>query len=341
MEIKELQIKELLGNIRQVHGPAIEGDAREMAEAEWLEHRMKGIGGSEAGKVIGLSKWGSPLEVWGYKTGQVEAPDLSEKDAVKFGKRAEAMIREWVQEEFAAREGAELETYESPFLYADPNYPFLKANIDGLCFIRGDYQVVGYGGLEIKTTTERSAKEWEDDSLPDDYYTQVQHYMMVLDLDWFLVVVLIGRKLEWRLVPRNPAFIDAMRDREIEFWKDCIEGGMMPAPTGIASENDALTAAFSNVRDESLELGGEYEKWTERYLAIQDQVKALDAEKKELQAKLKAGLGEYKTGIVGDHKITWSRFSQSRFDSTAFKKENPDLYEKYQKESQSGRFIVK
>ena len=42
-----------------------------LSRSEWLGIRRKGIGGSDAAKVLGLSKWAGPLTVFLDKTGQL------------------------------------------------------------------------------------------------------------------------------------------------------------------------------------------------------------------------------------------------------------------------------
>ena len=46
----------------------------EMSYAEWLEARRKGIGGSDAGPIMGLSDYGSPLTVYIDKKGLEGTP---------------------------------------------------------------------------------------------------------------------------------------------------------------------------------------------------------------------------------------------------------------------------
>ena len=38
---------------------------------EWLENRMKGIGGSDAGAIVGVNPWKSPYTLWCEKTGKI------------------------------------------------------------------------------------------------------------------------------------------------------------------------------------------------------------------------------------------------------------------------------
>ena len=51
-------------------------------EAEWLQVRMNGIGGSEAAAIIGKSPWCSNVELWRRKTGRATGPDISDNEAV-------------------------------------------------------------------------------------------------------------------------------------------------------------------------------------------------------------------------------------------------------------------
>ena len=49
---------------------------------EWLKVRKcQGIGGSEAGAVLGVNKYQTNLDLWELKTGRKEAPDLSDNPA--------------------------------------------------------------------------------------------------------------------------------------------------------------------------------------------------------------------------------------------------------------------
>ena len=56
----------------------------------WLKARRKGIGGSDAASVLGISPWKSNVQLWKEKTGIAEPEDISDKEAVRFGKESEA-----------------------------------------------------------------------------------------------------------------------------------------------------------------------------------------------------------------------------------------------------------
>ena len=66
---------------------------------EWLKARQKGIGGSDAASVLGISPWKTNVQLWEEKTGITEPEDISEKEVVRFGKESEAAIcSSWISQ---------------------------------------------------------------------------------------------------------------------------------------------------------------------------------------------------------------------------------------------------
>jgi predicted phage-related endonuclease len=68
----------------------------------------------------------------------------------------------------------------------------------------------------------------------------------------------------------------------------------------------------------------------------------LTAEIETMRDAIKASLTERNTDtlIAGGYKITWKTVTSSRFDSTAFKKAQPELAAQYTKESTTKRFLI-
>lgn len=68
----------------------------------------------------------------------------------------------------------------------------------------------------------------------------------------------------------------------------------------------------------------------------------LSAEIESIQDSIKALMEEQKTDELSgaDYKITWKTVISSRFDSTAFKKVEPELFAQYSKQTSSRRFCV-
>ena len=66
----------------------------------------------------------------------------------------------------------------------------------------------------------------------------------------------------------------------------------------------------------------------------------LEAEIDSLEDQIKASMGDSEQIIAGGYKITWKAITSSRFDSSAFKKANPDLAAQYTKTSTVKRFSI-
>ena len=66
----------------------------------------------------------------------------------------------------------------------------------------------------------------------------------------------------------------------------------------------------------------------------------LDAEIATLEDAIKASMGDQEQVIAGAFRITWKSITSSRFDSSAFKKANPDLAAQFIKTSTVKRFSI-
>lgn len=68
----------------------------------------------------------------------------------------------------------------------------------------------------------------------------------------------------------------------------------------------------------------------------------IQAEIDAIQDKIKAHMNAAGVDTLAgaDYKITWKEITSSRFDTTAFKRENPEIAAMYTKTSTSKRFIL-
>src|SRR6478609_4654033 len=105
------------------------GDFSEDREA-WLLNRAKGIGGSDAGSLLGLNKYSSPLDVWATKKGLKEG--FKGNAATAAGNTAEPLIRKLFPYMIKEAEGIEFDVFEPKFTYQSIANPFMVANVDGL-----------------------------------------------------------------------------------------------------------------------------------------------------------------------------------------------------------------
>ena len=148
---------------------------------EWLAERRNYIGGSEASAVIGYNPYQSNIDLWELKTGRRKAEDISNKPYVLYGTKAEEHLRELFKLDFPQYK---VEYVENNMFFND-KYPFAHASLDGWLTDADGRR----GILEIKTTEIKSSMQRENwnGQIPNNYYVQVLHYMMVLEADFAIL----------------------------------------------------------------------------------------------------------------------------------------------------------
>lgn len=146
--------------------------------AEWLEQRKGRIGGSEAACIVGMNPYQTNVELWEYKTGRRIAEDISDKPFVKYGTNAEEYLRELFKLDYPQYNAH----YVDNNMWLNEKYPFAHASLDGWL----EDEKGRRGVLEIKTTNilQSMQREKWNHRIPDNYYIQVLHYLMVTEFDF-------------------------------------------------------------------------------------------------------------------------------------------------------------
>ena len=148
---------------------------------EWLKNRHR-IGGSDASAVLGMNPYRTNVELYRIKTGEIEAEDISNKPYVKYGTEAELHLRELFKLDFPEYEVEYIENN----MFLNDKYSFAHASLDGWLI---DKSTGKKGILEIKTTNilQSMQKEKWKDRIPDNYYIQILHYLMVTEFDFAIL----------------------------------------------------------------------------------------------------------------------------------------------------------
>lgn len=200
---------------------------------EWLAMRQKvGIGGSDAGTVLGLNPWCSNVQLWRYKTGQEQPPDISDKPAVIFGKKAEEHIRELFRLDYPSWQL----DYHEFWMYCNDRYTWQFATLDGELTDETGRR----GILEIKTTTIQNKAQWDEweNGIPQRYYAQILHQLSATGWHFAILRAYIRwyRDGEFRATVRDYRIeradvlddIAYLREQEQRFI-DCVNSGKPPA----------------------------------------------------------------------------------------------------------------
>ncbi len=310
--------------------PVVAVETRNMTEQEWLEARTRGIGGSDAAVVLGLSKYKTPFELWLEKTGQV-TPESSNSEAAYFG----TLFEDLVAKEFEKRSGKKVRKRNAMFQH--PKHEFILANIDR--FVLGEKAI-----LECKTASAFQAKEWEGDEIPESYIVQVQHYLGVLGPKYrkaYFAVLIGGQKFVWKEIERDDELIEMIFQAEINFWNNHVLANQPPALDGSSAAEQFLAERFAKAEEEkSVPLKAEFKDKIERYLELKALIKELENEKNEIANQIKYELKDATYGFVGNYRAEWKRSTQNRVDSKKLKAEFPEVYAKVVKPTNYSRFEI-
>lgn len=199
--------------------------------AAWLKARAYGIGGSDASAIIGMNPYKTNIDLFEEKTGRRIPEDISDKPYVRYGTEAEPHIRALFSLDYP---DYQVEYHENRILRSI-RYPFLQASLDGE--LTDPYGRRGI--LEIKTTNilqSMQREKWKD-RIPDNYYIQVLHYLLVTGYQF--VVLRAHLISDWGTDKRTSIrhyFIerseveedlDMLLKEEIKFWQ-YVESGRKP-----------------------------------------------------------------------------------------------------------------
>lgn len=292
--------------------------------AQWVEARKNGIGGSDVASIMGLNKYSSPLSVWLIKTGREPSPDLSDNQAVEWGNRLEDVVADKFAEEHT-----ELKVYRRNATMVSLERPWAFANIDR--WVTDGHGNVGI--LEVKTVGMRRAADW-DNGVPLYYLTQVTHYMSVTGYQYAWVAVLIGGQ-EFReyYIERNEDDIQAVNTAVDTFWRDFVETDTAPALIGNQPEADSILHQHEDPTTEYLPMLDMDVSMIDELQEINDQINDLKHRKTLIENTIKDLIGDNKGIETETKRITWVRSARSSFDKKAFEEANPGVIQDYMKTS--------
>ncbi|AFC22533.1 putative recombinase [Bdellovibrio phage phi1422] len=246
---------------------------------EWLQWRKGGIGGSDANMLMGVSKHGTRLDLYGDKSN----PEVTEDEGNYITDKGN---------EYEVKMRSTLEIWEgksfAPALCQSEDFPFMLASLDGASEDReeiAEFKMVGKEDFEFVKTTGQV--------LPQ-YKPQVHHNLAVTGAKVCHFGVCLyekGKKFNsenFIVIKVTPDFeyITELIKSEMEFWNENVLKKRPPVPT----DRD-----YVNLKGQSPILT----KWKK----VQEKLEKLEAEEKELRAQIiaeceKQGHGRYLTSNV-------------------------------------------
>lgn len=177
----------------------------EQGSDEWMEMRRGKIGASDAPKIMGVSPYGTALQLWQEKMGLREPKKRTA--AMQYGIDKEAPARE----EFTRETGIVM----VPAVKVHPIYDWMMASYDGL-------SECGKWGLEIKHCNADDFACAKRNVVPVHYFPQLQQQIEVHNLEGvYYMAVHKGATVWFKVLPDRP-YIQELITALKAFW-ECME----------------------------------------------------------------------------------------------------------------------
>lgn len=282
--------------------------------------RSRFLGGSDVAAVLGVSHYRTPLELWQEKTGRkVFEAGPEETRRKSRGQKLEPFIVEMAVEKLR-EQGHTVEIITRNARYFDPSLPFLSCEIDAELEVDG--QEVNF---DAKSASGAARQRWGEegtDQVPLEYAAQFMHGLGITARPKTLVAALRSfDDVELYEVPRDELTIQAMREKCVLFWRDCVEADRPPDPI-----------TFADCRELWPEGNGKRVEATEEVLALIDELrqvadrkKALANREEWLRFELARFMGPAEVISKGVRDlVSWAAETRSDFDEKAFRREHPD-----------------
>lgn len=308
IEMSKEEFKESLNTNNEVYEYANDDD--------WHTLREKRIGGSDVGAILGVNPYKSIIDVYIDKT---EGSTFKGNNATHWGHMLEGTIIK----EFASRH-KELQVFDAPFSIVDN---FLIANLDA---VLRDKENGDFGVLEIKTTSLWNKKEWEEDTIPQSYYAQVQHYLMLSGYKFAYVAVLIGgQEYKEFKVERSEEDIALIREKATEFYKENILKQIPPIPDGSDAYMDYLKKKAMDIENDEVIEFSYLEEKAQKVKDIGKEINNLKKEQDLLKEQIMLELINNGTqkGVAG--KLKFNIQTKKSADLEAMIKANAELVAQY------------
>jgi putative phage-type endonuclease len=318
--------------MRKVMQAFVLANKSQMTNEEWKEARKQGIGGSDAGAILGLNPYCSALQVWATKRGLL--PDKDDTEMMRLGRDLEYYVAERFEEEMANRNEPK-KVKNCNFILRHPKYPWMLANVDRL--------IIGeQAGLECKIASSFNKTDFEGNNVPEQYYCQCQHYMAVTGAThWYLCILQLGKEPFIFRIERNENEIAALIELEKKFWEENVVKGIEPAVDGTEGARKVLTTLYPEGREDvEIDLSPFHRSMRE-IVEWKSQIKELETKIEKNTQSIQQYMQDASVGFSDAYKVTWRNQSRFTVDTAKLKKDHPELVAKYMRQSQSRQFLIK
>lgn len=262
----------------------------------WLADRRTAITATDAAMILGLSKFGGPMDVFLDKTGQGIEKEVS--GPMEWGRRLERPILI----AYADAIGGGIAFRDSYELTRSKLFPLIGATLDAVRLDDGR-------PVDAKNVRFPSA-EWGEsgtDKIPLYYACQLYVQMFVEEKDVADLAVLFGGQ-DFRIytLHRNEETMTAIVDRCLAFWLAHVETLTPPPVDGSKAYAEYLGKTLIQTKEVVLEADAALNDVAEKLGVALDEKVEVEGRIETYRSTLKAAIGEAK-GIEGrSFRATWS-----------------------------------
>jgi len=296
----------------------------DLPREDWLALRRAGIGGSDIGALLGMSKYTSPYELYLDKRGELPEIPRSEflERAATWGHLHEPLI---------AQRFAELHDLRTRRvgLIQHESEPWMLANLDR--------QVAGCPdgpcALEIKNRSAWKAADWgptgDPEGVPDTEALQTHWYMAVTGYRHMHVGVLInGNDDRYYRVGADEQIAQDVIAMARGFWRR-VQDGTPPPVDGSQAVTDLLATLWpAQAGTEKIISPAEVAPLLAERERLATEARALAERSAEVGNRLAELLGESEAA-VWDGEVLYTRKQNGVFAPKRFEAAHPDLAAKY------------
>lgn len=286
----------------------------------WIAARTSGFGASEAADIM-LEGRNEPIELWGWKTGREERPDIGDREYVWLGQMLEPVVRAAYERKSDRVTSLRPKIWDPPIailadsiarpwahqqLLRSTQWPWLLATLDAWTYRietvpnAPSYVDIEWVPLELKTTGPWGIEQWADE-VPRPIWWQLQQQMAVTGSRWASVACLVaGQQLVWEDVERDNEAIERLANRSERLWQHVLDDTVPDHEPTRASVRVLYPAGSEDPHAELPLVGREWldlDEERERLRAAEAEVKRAKA---AIDARLKEAIGGASAGVLDD-----------------------------------------
>lgn len=263
-----------------------------LSREEWLEERKNHIGASDVAAILGAHPARGPLSVYEAK---VHGYCQDDNKWMKFGRDVEGAIANLYADE-TGREvrdlGATKIEYSLPF-------PFMGATLDRITWKDSSDGGLDPAPLELKHVGDFSRPDQWIENPPIHYQIQLQAQMACLGSQWgSLAGMFPGYQLAYKDIKRNDEFLEAAYPELEDFWRCVVD--KTPPPVESHRDLDVVKRLYPSSSGETVALDNEIFDLACDWEFCNGAKKSAEKDAKELEAKLRAAMGDATWGALPD-----------------------------------------